>query len=244
MNKFIRFDSLTQIQKDQYKKAISNAFPSIIGESQVIKNYWPKLEEYFPEYQLFLISDSGELIGFMNMLPFQFGEELNQLPDRGWDWMFTKGIKDFDNKIKANYLGGLQVIVRRKYKSQGYSKIILNHVKQIVAKSKFSNLVIPIRPIFKHKFPMMSMSEYLSLKNGNEVYDPWIRTHLNGGADVIKVCNESMIMKGDIKFWEAMFNRKIITSGQYELTGALSLITINIERDSGRYVEPNIWIKY
>ena len=244
MNKFLKLNRLNTAQKAQYNDAISKAFPQIILESQVIKKNWPKLENYFPEYQLFLISKNGQLIGFINAIPFQFQDSLNELPENGWDWMFEKGITDFENNIEPNYLGGLQVIVRSEYQKLGYSKQILNHVKNNFRSSNFLNLVIPIRPIKKHEFPKMPMLTYLSLKYKDEIYDPWIRTHLNGGAQLIKICKRSMTMKGNIEFWETMLNRKINKSGKYQLKGALELITIDLENNTGEYVEPNIWIKY
>jgi len=244
MNKFISLKYLNQLQKSQYRNAMTEAFPSIIGESPIIKKYWKALENCFPQYQFLLISSNHELIGFMNTVPFHFNHDLNQLPERGWDWMLKKGITDFEDKIAPNYLGGLQVIVRSKFKNQGYSKVILSYAKRFLTTSSFTNLVIPIRPTNKHKFPTMPMREYLDLKNENEVYDPWIRTHLKGGAEVIKVCERSMIMDGNIEFWKTILKKKSLKSGQYTLSGALNLISIDVENDIGVYVEPNIWIKY
>jgi len=244
MNNFIDFNALTDGQMTQYREAITHAFPAIIGESPVIKNCWSKLESYFPSSQLFLMSDQGEVIGFMNTVPFRFEESLDHLPDRGWDWMLMKSIQDFELETTPNYLGGLQVIVRQKFQGQGYSKVILSHAKNYVADSHMNNLIIPIRPTKKHEFPSMTMSSYLTYKPKDKLYDPWIRTHIASGAHVIKVCEQSMIMKGNVHFWESILNQKIERSGQYQLDGALSLIKIDVENDTGEYIEPNIWIKY
>ena len=244
MHKFINLNSLKQVPKGQYRDAIKNAFPPIIGESQVIKNNWSKLEIYYPEFQLLLLSKTDELIGMMNTVPFQFNESLSLLPDRGWDWMLRKGIADYENKNEANYLGGLQIIVRNKFQSQGFSKVILSYAKRLILDSKFENLVIPIRPTKKHEFPSMPMLEYMNLKTESTIYDPWIRTHLTGGAEVIKVCEQSMKMEGNIEFWEKMLGKKIHESGSYHLSGALNLIKIDVENNKGEYVEPNIWIRY
>lgn len=235
MNKFINLHSLNTEQSRQYRDAISIAFPSIIGESPVIKKYWSKLEKYYPEYQFLLISNENEIIGFINTVPFHFNHDLSELPDRGWDWMFQKGITDFENKAEPNYLGGLQVIVRSKFQGLGYSKVILKYVKDLVLKSDFINFIIPIRPTKKHKFPDIPMLEYLNLKHENKVYDPWIRTHLNSGAEIIKICEKSMVMVGNIKFWENMLKKKISKSGRYILNGALSLVSIDSFQYSDLY---------
>ena len=232
MKKFINLKELNSLQYGQYKKAVSKAFPQIISESEIIQNYWGRLENYFPEFQLFLVSREGDLVGFINLIPFQFTNSLNELPEGGWDWMLTKGILDFENNELPNFLGGLQVIVRSEYQKLGYSKQILNHSKQVCKSLELQNLIIPIRPTQKHLFPKMSMEAYMNLKNRNEIYDPWIRTHLKSGAQIIKVCNKSMSVNGDIIFWERILNKKLVESGEYILTGALKPITIDAHYSS------------
>lgn len=244
MKKFIKLKELNSLQYDQYQKAISKAFPPIIGESEIIKNYWSRLENYFPEFQLFLISREGDLIGFINSIPFQFTKPLNELPEEGWDWMLTKGILDFENNELPNFLGGLQIIVRSEYQNLGYSKEILNYSKQVCKSLKLQNLIIPIRPTQKHLFPKMSMEAYMNLKTKNKIYDPWIRTHLRSGAQIIKVCSKSMSVNGDICFWERVLNKRLVESGEYILARTLKPITIDIKNNIGEYKEPNIWIKY
>lgn len=244
MSHFVKLNQLNKGQLRQYSKAIENAFPKIIGESAIIKKYWSKLEHYFPEHQQFLLSSREDIVGFINTVPFYFNDALDQLPDNGWDWMLTKGLSDFENKQVPNYLGGLQVIVREDYQKLGYSKKIINHCKEHVASSTFSNLIIPIRPTKKHLFPKMSMEDYIKIKNENQIFDPWIRTHLKGGAEIIKICEQSMTVEGNIDFWERLFNKKIIESGEHILKGALKPISIDLQNNIGVYKEPNIWIKY
>jgi len=234
--------NLKQLKPDQiqtYHQAITSAFPPVICASPVSKKYWERLERYFPDFQLFLISSDGVLT-----IPFHFDADLAALPAEGWDWMLAKGIRDFEEKTTPNYLGGLQVIVRSAFQNLGYSKQILAHCKQVVSASQFQNLVIPIRPTKKHLHPHMSMTDYLDLKEGSTIFDPWIRTHIKGGAEIIKVCERSMTVEGDILFWEKIFNKKLDKSGAYLLKGTLNPVTIDLENGNGCYVEPNIWVKY
>ncbi len=244
MNNFVKLKELNALQLRQYREAVKEGFPYLISKSLIIEKYWNRLENYFPEFQIYLISSFGDLIGFMNTIPFQFKGSLNTLPEDGWDWMFRKGISDFENKEPPNYLGGLQVIVRKEYQKLGYSKEILNYVKDTVNSSDLRKIVIPIRPTKKHFFPNMSMKAYLNLKEDEQPYDPWLRTHLVGGAEIIKVCNSSMSITGDIEFWKGILKEDILKSRDYLLEGALSPIKIDLEKGIGEYTEPNIWIKY
>jgi len=86
------------------------------------------------------------------------------------------------------------------------------------------------------------MSAYMKLRSQNEIYDPWIRTHLKSGAEVIKICNNSMNIQGDIKFWETLSKTKITKTGNYLVEGGLSPVRIDLQANHGEYREPNIWI--
>ena len=244
MTKFLRYNQLSAPQLEQYQKAITLAFPPIIVASQHIKQHWPRVEQYFPETQIYLLNDENKIIGFMNMVPIHWDRPINELPQNGWDWMLQKGIRDYENDIKANTLGGLQVIVNKEYQSKGYSKLLLAEAKKLKSEMGFSQFIIPIRPILKSKHPETSMSEYLLLKTNDQSYDPWIKTHLNCGAKISHVCSESMKVYGDLAFWKTQINAPLDKSGKYIVAGALNPVTIQVEKNYGEYLEENIWIYY
>lgn len=228
----------------KYKDAIQDAFPDIILCSKVIEKYWDRVERYFPSYQMFLQSEEGELLGFMNAIPLSWNHPLEELPDEGWDWMLEKGVLDYERKIVPNTLGGLQIIVLSSHLGKGYSSLLISAAKRLFYEKEFDNFIIPIRPTFKSKYPEMKMDDYIDMKLDGKIYDPWIRTHLKGGAEIISICTKAMHIRGDLPFWEKMMNKKIDRSGAYIVEGALNLVDISIENNTGVYHEDNIWISY
>ena len=58
---------------------------------------------------------------------------------------------------------------------------------------------------------------------------------------MIKVCHESKIIRGTRAEWEEWTNFKFPQSGQYIIPAALNPIEMNIEKDEGIYIEPNVW---
>ena len=244
MIQFLTLSELSTAQKANYHKAIKLAFPEIILASPISKRLWPKLEEYYPECQLYLLNKEGQLIGFMNTIPIFWEGALKTLPDEGWDWLLEKGIQDYENKVKTNFLGGLQIIVTKEHLGQVNSRLLLREGKRIQRKHGFDKLIIPIRPTFKSKFPNMAMSTYLNYKEEGQIYDPWIRTHLKGGAKVIKVCNKSMSVTAEIPFWEKLMNKKIESSGYYLVDGALNPVKLELEKNVGCYEEEKNWLYY
>lgn len=237
-------NELDSSQLEKYHSSVKEAFPTIILKSALIQQQWKKIEQYFPSHQIFAFSSENELIGFVNTIPFSWQKDAHELPNDGWDWMVEKGIKDYESNTKANSLGGLQIIITKKYLGQGFSKILIAKAKELKNNNAYNNLFIPIRPTFKHKFASMPMEEYLNYKEKNKIFDPWIRTHVNSGASIIKICHNSMNVKGPIQFWEEIHKSKISKSGPILIKGALSPIAIDIENNQGEYREPNIWIAY
>lgn len=243
IKKYTHSELSTQLLK-QYKKTVHSAFPDIIFESEIVKECWSKIEKYFPEYQLFYVDEKDNLIGFINAIPFYWDRPLDELPDEGWDWEVKIGIEGYENNIKPNCLGGLQIIVAKEHLGKGYSKQLVEEGKKIKEKMGFKNFLLPIRPTFKSKYPEMDMKDYINLKIDDKIFDPWIRTHLSSGAKIIKICPKAMHIFGDLPVWERLLNQKIYNSGSYLVEGALNPVQIQVEKNYGEYFEDNIWINY
>ena len=58
----------------------------------------------------------------------------------------------------------------------------------------------------------------------------------------IKPCHQAMTIRGSCAEWHAWAGMKFPQSGQYILPGALNPMEMNIEKDEGVYVEPNVWM--
>ena len=244
MIKKYSFSELSPTLVDQYKTTVRSAFPDIIFQSEVVKNSCDKIQNYFPEFQIYYVDEDDQLIGFINAIPFYWDRPLDELPDEGWDWEVKVGIEGYENNIKPNCIGGLQIIVAKEHLGKGYSKQLIEEGKKMKEKLGFKNFLLPIRPTFKSKYPEMDMKDYINLKVDNKIYDPWIRTHLSSGAEIIKICPKAMHIYGDIPVWERLMNRKISKSGTYLVEGALNPVEIQVDKDYGEYFEDNIWINY
>ena len=44
--------------------------------------------------------DGDEILAVINSVPLSFEEDLNNLPDEGWDWGVQKSVDDFDSGIR------------------------------------------------------------------------------------------------------------------------------------------------
>ena len=87
------------------------------------------------------------------------------------------------------------------------------------------------------------MTDYIKWDNGEGLpFDPWLRVHTRIGGKIINVCHKAMKIQGSIKNWEQWSNMKFPQSGNYIIPGALSPVQLDIDKNTGRYIEPNVWM--
>jgi GNAT superfamily N-acetyltransferase len=203
---------------------------------------WEKLFEYFPEYQFSLTCDD-EIIGVGNCLPFYWDKCFDELPEEGWDWVFEKGVSDYEKGVKPNVLNGLQIAVNAKWQGQGVSTKVLKEMAAIAKVNGLDYVTIPVRPSLKSKYPLTSIDHYINWKRDDGLpFDPWLRVHARFGGKIIKPCHEAMRIPGRIQEWEKWTGMTFPESGEYVVNGALNPIVISLEEDLGVYIEPNIWV--
>ncbi len=219
-------------------------WPEFMLQDPVASN-WFQLFEHFPEFQFSLKAD-GEVIGTANSIPIFWDKPLEDLPEEGWDWVYQKGFKDRENNLIPNTLAGLQIAVNKKYQGRGVSTLVLKEMLKIARENSFEQVIIPIRPSLKSKYPLIPIDNYLDWQRekDGQPFDPWLRVHLRAGGEVIKVCHKAMYIPGAIKEWEEWTGLKFKESGDYIIKGALNPVKIDLENDIGEYIEPNIWIHH
>jgi len=147
-------------------------WPEFMLHNPVSNSNWHKLFEIFPEYQ-FSLESNGEIIGATNCLPYFWDKPFEDLPERGWDWVFEKGINDKIKGIKANILNGLQIAVNKDYQGKGISSIILKEMISVARDNDFKYITILVRPSLKSKYPLIPIDNYLKWKREDGLpYDP------------------------------------------------------------------------
>jgi hypothetical protein len=147
--------------------------------------------------------------------------------------------------VKPNALVGLSVAVVPEYRSRRVSQAVVLAIKSLALRYRLSGPVIPVRPILKSLYPTIPMSRYVYWQDDNgDPFDPWIRVHWRLGARIARVAPRSMVITGSVSEWEQWTEMKFPESGSYVIPGALCPVTIDLEEDSGIYVEPNVWMSY
>jgi len=220
------------------------SWPEFMMHDSIANEYWHELFDRFSEYQFALLDTETKRMAAMgNSLPFHWDEDISVLPEGGWDWVFLKAVEDHKNGVQPNIQSAIQIAIHPDYQSQGLSSKMVQAMRAIGQAKGFQYLVAPVRPNQKSRYPLISIDDYIQWTNDEGLpFDAWLRVHARVGAKILKPCHAAMIIRGTRAEWEEWTGIKFPQSGQYFIPGALNPMHMNIEKDEGVYVEPNVWM--
>jgi GNAT superfamily N-acetyltransferase len=221
-----------------------DSWPAFMHHDPVAKRYWPRLYTDFADCQFAIIDTyNGALIAAGHSLALRWDDPIGDLPDDGWDGIVKRAFADFDAGREPNAQCALAIAIAQKYRGHGLSTVMVEAMREIGQRQGLKWLLAPLRPTLKTLYPLIPMSRYILWeREDGQPFDPWIRVHARIGAEIVKVCTQSMTITGTVADWERWTGLKFPDSGVYVIPGALSPIEIDVERDLGTYIEPNVWM--
>ncbi len=227
--------------------AIENATWSKLGYlnyTRPHRQYYDGVLEAYADLQLCLVEVATDLpVALANCVPVQSPETFDALPAEGWDWLVETG--GTRRGGSANVLGALAISVPNEHRGKGFATRMIRELRELSERRGFDAVIAPVRPTAKCDYPHVPIAEYIHWKDeAGRLFDPWLRTHLSQGGRLVGPCERSMVVEEHIAFWETWAGRRFESSGDYVLDGALVPIAIDLERQMGRYEEPNVWVTY
>lgn len=242
------FQIITPSSRGDYRQIVAPlseaCWPEIMLHNRVADDYWSALFERFPEYQFGIFdSQARRVVAMGNSVPLQWEEDLNRLPERGWDWAFEQAVRDHEQGLLPNIQCAIQIAVHPEYQGRGFSLQMLQTMRSIGKSKGFRQLIAPVRPNQKSQYPLIDIDHYITWKTDDGLpFDSWIRVHARIGGRIVKVCHQSMTIRGTHKDWESWTGLKFFESAHYIIPGILNPIEMDLEKDEGCYFEPNVWI--
>jgi hypothetical protein len=208
----------------------------------IVQGHWPNLYNDFLDFQFAAFSEEM-IAGVGNALPIYWKDDFHNLPAGGLDWAMAKSVADRKKGLDPNVLVGVQILINPELQRKGLSYFFLDLMKGVAKNHGISHIALPVRPTQKHLYPLIPMEEYLSWTNPDmETFDPWIRVHFKSGGSLVSVCSESMTIRGSVQDWEEWTGLEFQSSGEYIVANALCPVDIDLEKNMGTYIEPNVWM--
>lgn len=207
----------------------------------------PRIILNFSKYILLAYDSKAKdsLLAYASAVPFHGPEDINDLPDSGYDGAIEDAFANLDRGIEPNMLCAVSITVDSKSRGRNLSSIMAESLVDLAKDCGFKNLVVPIRPPEKANYINMDMMEYAQkLQLDGRPFDYWIRLHHKLGARIVKVCYNSMVMSHDIETWEKVTGLKFTETKNYIIPNALAPLEVKYEENIAIMREPNIWMSY
>lgn len=223
----------------------SEVWPEIMLYDEIANRYWGNLYDDFAAFQVAVCDEADRVVALGNTIPVSWDGTAEGLPEGGFDAVLEGGVRGLEEGRTPDTLSALAAVVTRDHRGRGLSVTVLNAMKSVAAEHGLGALIAPVRPTLKDRYPLTPMERYVRWEQAEGLpFDPWLRVHRRLGAEFLCVAPRSMVITGKIPEWEEWTGMRFPESGTYVVPGALQPVVMDLERDLGTYVEPNVWMRH
>ena len=230
---------------ERWDETVGPAWPEFLLHGSTVNQHWHHLFDDHPAFQLYLIDETtDEVLGVANTLPFAWDGEIEHLPG-GVDDVIVLAVAQHAEGIEPTTLSAMQAVVTPGNRGRGLAGVLLHEMRRLAADAGFADLVAPVRPNWKARYPLTPFERYCAWTREDGLpYDPWLRTHVRAGARFAVPAMASQRVDGTIAEWETWTGLAFPDSGDYVVDGALIPVSIDRDADRGTIVEPNYWMRH
>lgn len=221
-------------------------WPSFMMHDKIAETYYGDLSRWLHNVHV-AVTDDGSVVARSFRIDFAMGEDLGRtsLPDDGWDgvllWAFFDGVF----RRSATHTSAIEITVHPDHRGTGLAERMVEAMAADAAAAGFDALYAPVRPSRKAEEPDTPMGEYVERVGDDGLpLDPWLRTHVRMGAEIVGVCPTAMTISGTLDQWREWTGMPFDRSGDVHVPGALAPVHVSVEHDHAVYVEANVWMRH
>ena len=228
--------------RDQIDQLSNESWPPFLLHGNV--HHWHLLFEMFPDYQLLLCDPADKLIAVGHTVPLIWDGSLSDLPPT-IEEIVLRAEQTKRRQQAPNTLSALAALVSSGHRGQNLSGEMIQEMKMLARQHSCTALIAPVRPTWKSHYPLTSMERYVDWKRTDGApLDPWVRVHWRLGAMPLCIAPNTLTVEGTIKDWEEWTDMVFPESGLYVIPGGLQPVKMDCEQNTGRYEDPNYWMKH
>jgi GNAT superfamily N-acetyltransferase len=230
---------------DRMAEVGSEPWPEFLDHDACVNEHWPCLYELALDYQFALVEAGSAVAAMGNCIPFRWDRDSHALPDRGIDAVLEEGAACLREGATPTAVSALMIVVSSEWLGQGLSAKAIAAMTEVVRRHGLADLVAPVRPTLKHRYPLIPMERYIKWRRADGLpFDPWIRVHERVGGEIVGPASAAMRVTGTVAEWEQWTEMKLPESGAYVVPGALVPVEVDRDRDVGEYLEPACWMHH
>ncbi|HEX6701314.1 MAG TPA: hypothetical protein VF101_11335 [Gaiellaceae bacterium] len=224
---------------------LENVWPEYNRHGEVTNRFWGRLYEVFPELQFVLYDDEADrALAEGHSIPCRWDGTAAGLPC-GIDGLLEGAFALHEAAGEPNTLSALAIEIAPGARGAGLSATMIEAMATIARRHSFADLIAPLRPTWKARYPITPIERYATWTRADGLpFDPWIRTHVRLGAEILRPEPESLRIAGSVAEWEGWTGLAFPESGDYVFPEGLAPVRIDREADRGTYYEPNVWVRH
>jgi hypothetical protein len=221
---------------------LENVWPEYNVHAEVTNRYWGRLYEELAEFQFVLYdADADRALAEGHTIPCRWDGTAGGLP-AGMDGLLEDV---FQRREPPNALSALAIEIAPAARGAGLSATMIETMGRLARTHGFGDLIAPLRPTWKERYPLTPIERYARWRREDGLpFDPWIRTHVRLGAEILRPEPESLRIAGTVAEWEGWTGLPLPESGEYVFPQGLAPLRVDREADLGLYYEPNVWVRH
>lgn len=238
-----RFDD-REWPDDQLQALFSEGFPPFITADPVAHAYIERVWERFDDYNIMLIDADDRPVATGWAVLIRWNGEVTDLP---WGYTDTlrRALDGDDCQVPPNTLVICGGIVHPSRVRQGVAAELIRALRDLAPSSQIRHVIAPVRPTTKHQYPLTPIDTFARwVRSDGLPQDPWLRTHVRAGGQIIGMAPHSQTMVGTVEQWEAWTELQFPSTGHYVIPNGLSILYVDRENNTGTYTEPNVWVRH
>ncbi|AKK29541.1 hypothetical protein [Mycobacterium sp. EPa45] len=232
-------------QPDLTQRAISDSdiWPEFNLQGETYRRLWPRLTQDLPAFQFAMCdTQTHEVIAEAHTVPCWWDGTDAGLSD-GIDATMADAFHRHDTDQPFNTLCAIAAEIPTGGRGTGLAAEILQAMGVIAGRHGFSQLIAPVRPTWKDRYPITPIERYMTWRRDDgSLVDPWLRLHERMGARMGPSTASSYRIAGTVAEWESWLNMALPESGDYVFPGGLAPLHVDHDADQATYLEPNVWM--
>jgi len=153
------------------------------------------------------------------------------------------GIRALEDGAPATALCALAAEVVPGHQGQGLSRRLILAMADVARSIGVAPLLAPLRPTWKDRYPITPIESYAMWRRPDGLaFDPWIRTHESLGGVIVRPEPRSLRITAPATAWESWTGICFPEDGEYVFPRGLA--PLRVADGTGRYYEPNVWMRH